>query len=356
MKKEIIKKSSAETDEVNKKNVNCMGNLNGNPLNCSTQRVCITTIKIPVWDIVCVEMLKNEVQVTIHKECDVSWIKQQTALGVRKPNKKSKSLMSKGQLDIHHERIVYTITDLNKQKYLEGLPYEIIGEYLGKPTSIIYQLIQINKTRILKFELHNSHLEINYYGKKPCIKREWSDLGFYKSCIDRACTNYLDKIIRKVDAYNLIKECKDVLYKERQEALSKNPMIYHEDNLNYLVYCPICCSYFRGSDYLLSEFKGDERTLWLANMVTHYRHGHITSWNKCWGWGGRYYREAAHFGDYDTEKAIVNERAKRQIARKGTAFLVKNNISVEVFNRLQGTTTQTQETVSKVLGKFGQKI
>ena len=70
-------------------------------------------------------------------------------------------------------------------------------------------------------------------------------------------------------------------------------------------------------------------------MVTHYRHCHITSWNKCWGRGGSRYR-SGWFGDYDTQKRIVNERAKRQIIRKCRDFLLLHKISSEHFKNLQG--------------------
>lgn len=144
------------------------------------------------------------------------------------------------------------------------------------------------------------------------------------------------------------KEKRERYNQELQDAADK--MVCYHTNGTYTIYCPICKKRFEGSDYLKTVFV-DEQALWLANMVTHYRHTHITSWNKCWGWGGYYYRQAAHFGDYDEEKAIVNERAKRQIARKCKDYVLLNNVNVDVFKSLQNTTKKTIEVVEKVFSR-----
>ena len=115
-------------------------------------------------------------------------------------------------------------------------------------------------------------------------------------------------------------------------------------------FCPICNRWIEGSDYLFETFKDNPKVCWLANMVTHYRHGHITSWNKCWGYGGRYYR-SGWFGDYDEEKAKVNERAKRQIIRKAKEFLIKHEFKSNEFLKLQNTTKETVDLAIKVLGE-----
>ena len=45
--------------------------------------------------------------------------------------------------------------------------------------------------------------------------------------------------------------------------------------------------------------------------------------------------------NYDEEKQKVNERAKRQIIRKATKFLIDNEIKSETFLKLQNTTEET---------------
>ena len=112
-------------------------------------------------------------------------------------------------------------------------------------------------------------------------------------------------------------------------------------------HCPICGELYDGSDYLKTVFQ-DQRSLWLANMVTHYRHNHISWWNNCWGRYGNSYR-GYWFKDYDEEKAKVNEAAKRQIARLSKGFLMRNGIGVIHFTALQGTTEKTIESVRKIL-------
>ena len=106
-------------------------------------------------------------------------------------------------------------------------------------------------------------------------------------------------------------------------------------------YCPMCEKQFESRPYLNELFRDDVRLIWLSNMVTHYRHNHITSWNKCWGPYGFYYKKG-WFGDYETEKSLVNERAKRQIIRKCPAFLIKNHIDVYCFIQLKGTNDKTK--------------
>ena len=130
-----------------------------------------------------------------------------------------------------------------------------------------------------------------------------------------------------------------------------SPLIRRTDSC-YQVFCPLCHVWFAGSHYLSTVFE-DERSLWLANMVTHYRHSHIKSWDKMWGRYGGYYQQAAHYRDedYEDRKSDINERAKRQIARKSLNFLIDNMIEIDVFKSLQGTTEDTIKTVSKLFDK-----
>lgn len=113
------------------------------------------------------------------------------------------------------------------------------------------------------------------------------------------------------------------------------------------MYCPICKSHFDSSEYLATIFEVRKQR-WLANMVTHYRHRHITSWNKCWNQYGRHYR-GEWFGNYEEEKAKVNERAKRQIIRKATDFLLYHEFTIGDFLALQGTENETIELAKKKL-------
>jgi hypothetical protein len=118
-------------------------------------------------------------------------------------------------------------------------------------------------------------------------------------------------------------------------------------DLKYKI-CPICSRRVEQSDFLNEIFKEEPEVNYLAHMVTHYRHNHIDSWNKCWGrHGGRY--RSNWFGDYDEEKRKVNERAKRQIIRKGKDILIQLGILPEHFERLQNTETKTIELAKKLL-------
>ena len=125
--------------------------------------------------------------------------------------------------------------------------------------------------------------------------------------------------------------------------------LIRKSSSSYQVFCPLCNKWFVGSLYLSTVFI-DERNLWLANMVTHYRHTHIKSWDKMWGRYGGYYQQAAHYydEDYEDRKSEINERAKRQIARKAVEFLRDNNIDTEVFRSLLGTSEKTIKVVDGI--------
>ena len=242
---------------------------------------------------------------------------------------------------------------INEKVLGETFPRVLIGKYLGDPTEISCTNQVFFKKNIVRWEYRKDCLTIT---TKGTIKKKHtftsSIKGYHPDDIKRVCRIYHDELIVRRDplirSKQLVEECKKVLKKERKAILATHPMIYHESSNEYIVYCPICGYFFEGSPYLYSIFKDDKKVLWLANMVTHYRHEHITSWNKYWGWGGYYYRKAAHFGDYDTEKSIYNERAKRQIARKATSYMLENGVSIDSYARLQGTTTETIETVKNV--------
>jgi hypothetical protein len=113
-------------------------------------------------------------------------------------------------------------------------------------------------------------------------------------------------------------------------------------------HCPYCNMRFMASDYLNTAIE-DIKVRWLANLITHYRHEHISSWNKMWGKNGRSYQSAAKFGDYDEEKAKVNERAKRQLIRKCYPIFIEVGIEVRHFAELQNTTPETIAIANKFL-------
>jgi hypothetical protein len=112
--------------------------------------------------------------------------------------------------------------------------------------------------------------------------------------------------------------------------------------------CPICSQKVGQSEYLNEIFANEPEVNYLAHLVTHYRHNHIDSWNRCWGYQGWRYR-GNWFVDYDEEKRKVNERAKRQIIRKGRVILNELGIKPEHFARLQNTEEKTMEVANKLL-------
>jgi len=122
------------------------------------------------------------------------------------------------------------------------------------------------------------------------------------------------------------------------------------DKLKYKQFhiCPLCDRSINRSDYLGEIFADEPEVEWLANLFTHYRHDHIISWNNCLGRHGSRYR-GHWFGDYESEKIKVNERAKRQLIRKGHEIFRLNGVTPEHFERLQHTSIETKGVAQKLL-------
>jgi hypothetical protein len=75
------------------------------------------------------------------------------------------------------------------------------------------------------------------------------------------------------------------------------------------------------------------------------------SWNNRWGRNGNKNRfsYAYAYGDYDTEKLIVNERAKRQIIRKCFEYMNYHGITPIHVAGLIGTEEATMVMAKKKL-------
>lgn len=138
--------------------------------------------------------------------------------------------------------------------------------------------------------------------------------------------------------------------KKKFDAIDSLPPLFKEasEGSPRTVYCPLCQTYFQESDYLRSVI-ADNGTLWIANNITHYRHNHIESWNKCWGYGGGRYR-SGWFGDYDNEKRKVNERAKRQLIRKAGGYMRAKFITSKHFEGLEHNDPETLQLARATVG------
>jgi hypothetical protein len=144
---------------------------------------------------------------------------------------------------------------------------------------------------------------------------------------------------------NLVDEIKDHYTNEVWECHCEDYHCFCEENDH--IYCPICNNYVKGSSYLKDTFGNHPNTLWMANMITHYRHSH-TSWNK--RYDGTYKGHKYSLEDnYDEEKSLYNERAKRQIIRKCKIFMNHHNIRPEDLFRLKGDDPETVKLANKLL-------
>lgn len=119
---------------------------------------------------------------------------------------------------------------------------------------------------------------------------------------------------------------------------------------NESFFCPVCNDYFKGSNHLLEVFGDNKKSLWIANMVTHHRHSHITSWNK--RWDGTYKGSSYKlYNNYDEEKSKVNEQAKRQIIAKCAEYLKFHGFTIDDLLLLQNNNPKTIEKWTKSLTK-----
>lgn len=83
------------------------------------------------------------------------------------------------------------------------------------------------------------------------------------------------------------------------------------------VYCPRCNILVEGSEYLFTEaFPDDYYSYWIACLVMHHRHEHISYYDNSW----RFYHYGSknkEYGElgYEDYKKLINNRAKREMVR-----------------------------------------
>lgn len=176
-------------------------------------------------------------------------------------------------------------------------------------------------------------------------KREWIEKVTTYEYTCKVCGNTFTKNHHCSPEY--CKKCDDYSVFDQTITKSKEQL-----SCTYQ-HCPICCEKFETSDYLNNVFK-DEHVRWLANMVTHYRHEHLKSWDKTWSRGNYGWNQLSEC-TYDQEKQKVNERAKRQILRKCKDFMIQNGFTVEHVIQLKNTDSKTIELYQKILGR-GQDV
>lgn len=165
-----------------------------------------------------------------------------------------------------------------------------------------------------------------------------------KNCESGKCPNFMAQLGFDFQGFisSSLRAARE--FEEQKEAFNNLPPLFKDGQ----VYCPLCARYFSESDYLSSVIS-DPSTRWIANNITHYRHNHISSWNKCWGYGGGRYR-SRWFGSYEDEKRKVNERAKRQILRKAGLYMKIHGITSKHFQGLQHNDDETLALARATLG------
>jgi hypothetical protein len=124
----------------------------------------------------------------------------------------------------------------------------------------------------------------------------------------------------------------------------------NETELSYNCYCIFCERSFSGSSYLATQI-ADPKQLWLANMITHYRHSHRKSWDAQW----KYIESHCAEGVYEETKRKTNNQIKRKMLRSKPfmTFAREHGIDDSHFLSLLDNEEATLELVEK---KFGTKI
>jgi hypothetical protein len=115
----------------------------------------------------------------------------------------------------------------------------------------------------------------------------------------------------------------------------------------YYYWNPVENCYLESSEYLATIFNEEPKTLWLANMITYYRHT-LKSWNNTWSRGGYGWNKIST-EVYEQEKIKVNERQKRKIVKNHSKLLIENNVELSDFLKLQNTDQKTIDYINKNL-------
>lgn len=114
--------------------------------------------------------------------------------------------------------------------------------------------------------------------------------------------------------------------------------------------CPICMKKVRHSEYLHSVFPSQPYSEWVANLTTHYRHEHISYYDKSWRSWAYASKSEYKYMTHDDFKAKVNNRAKRQLIRAIQRTTWNRTIKralIEGFRGLQSNDKETIEMIDK---------
>lgn len=149
------------------------------------------------------------------------------------------------------------------------------------------------------------------------------------------------------DGYDYCREhnrntCKCGNTKYRDEEFCQYCRIANEKIVYGCGICPMCGMEFKFSSHLHTAIP-NEKTRLIANLITHYRHEHQKSWEKQYKYISRMYDEYV----YEEAKIEHNNRAKRQVLRKCTQWIIDNGITADNFLELQDNDDKTIELITK---------
>ena len=182
-------------------------------------------------------------------------------------------------------------------------------------------------------------IKIQNVNRNRCV-----DEVFVKT-IDSSIWYYCDVVYHDCSDAIKYKEYVDPNYDGTSTVYKKIYEIKNEPVCFY--WNPVEEYYDESSEYLASIFENEPKPLWIANMVTYYRHT-LKSWNNTWSRGGYGWNKISS-EVYEQEKIKVNERQKRKIIKNHLPLLIEHNIGLSDFLKLQNTEEKTIELINKLL-------
>lgn len=171
----------------------------------------------------------------------------------------------------------------------------------------------------------------NFFIKHNISKTERMKEECYEYCCDN-CGN----------EFNLKYYRDDILCEICNENITGIEHVENKYDQKYR-FCPVCEGYtIEVSDYLSGLLSG--RLLFFANLITHYRHCHIASWDSMRESAG--YLKASHY-NYKPVRKKANNQIKRAVLKKYHLWFKEKGFTKEDF-RLQNNDEETNEIIEKL--------
>jgi archaellum component FlaC len=167
------------------------------------------------------------------------------------------------------------------------------------------------------------------------------DFNVSKNELYKAVKLITNDIMDNINKINNMEDIKQIVKKKEKD----------------IIYCPVCGKFHKdiNSEYLKKVFNNNKYAYTAAVLVTHYRHEHISYYDKSWMFR-RYRDKNPEYTTHEHFKEKVNNRAKRQIIRKTMKDnILKDSAKIKLLNgfkKLQKNDLKTTELITNSLKKL----